>query len=260
MTLAPLLAIVVAAGLYWAGVRRLARRGVHWSAHRHAAYCAGLAAVAVALIGPLATHDEDVRAHVAQHLLLGMLAPLLFALSAPVTLFLRALPPRRRPAVARLLHSRAARMLTYPLFTAALSVGSLSVLYFSGLYAATLRSETLHVAVHLHMLAAGSLFAWSVVGLDPVPHRPALRLRAVALVAALAGRGILTKLLYAHAGSLAGASGSPDDWRQAAQLMWYGGDLVDLGLLIAFFGQWYRASGRSLERVQRAGPGAHPTA
>jgi putative membrane protein len=250
MTPIALGAVAIAVALYAAGVLRLARRGVRWGRWRSLAFLAGAMAVALASCPPLATHDEDIRIHVLQHLLLGMLAPLLFALSAPVTLLLRALPPRRRAPVVRILHSRLGRVATHPVACATLAVGSLYLLYFTGLYAATLRSEPLHAAVHAHMLITGSMLAWALVGLDPVPHRPALRLRSAALVGALAGHGILAKLLYAHAGSLAGGEASSDAWRQAAQLMWYGGDLVDLGLLIAFFGQWYAAGGRRLERLR----------
>lgn len=244
--------LAVALALYAAGVFRLARRRVRWGRWRSLAFLAGATAVALASCPPLATHDEDIRIHVFQHLLLGMLAPLLFALSAPMTLLLRALPPRWRAPVVRILRSRLGRVATHPLLSATLAVGSLYLLYFTGLYEATLRSEPLHAAVHLHMLITGSLLAWALVGLDPVPYRPALGLRSVALVGALAAHGILAKLLYAHAGSLAGGEASPDAWRQAAQLMWYGGDVVDLGLLIAFFGQWYAFAGRRLERLRTA--------
>jgi putative membrane protein len=249
----PLLAFasLVAAGLaHLFGAQRLAARGVVWRRRRSALFAVGLLVIGVALCSPLAAHDEDVRVHVLQHLLLGMLGPLLLALSAPVTLLLRVLAPPRRGRVARLLHSPAARVLIHPLVAGALSVGPMYVLYFTPLYQATLRSEPLHEIVHLHMLLAGCLLAWSLVGPDPVPYRPALRLRSVALIGTLAAHAILSKLLYAHGAPLADAETTASDWRQAAQILWYGGDAVDLGLLVAFFGQWYALGGRRLERLR----------
>jgi putative membrane protein len=248
--------LALAAALYAGGVRRLARRQVVWSLARSVAFAGGLAVIALAVASPVAELDHDIRVHMLQHVLLGMLAPLLLALAAPGTLLLRALPPRRRAPVARLLHGRVAHISAHPFVASALSIGSLYALYFTPLYQATLASEPLHELVHLHMLVTGCLLAWALVGLDPLPYRPALRLRSAALIFALAAHAILGRLIYAHAGSLAASGSSADDWRQAAQLLFYGGDLVDVGLLAAFFRQWYALEGRRLERIRAASLGA----
>ena len=84
----------------------------------------------------------------------------------------------------------------------------------------------------------------SLVALDPAPYRPAWRLRSAALIGILVAHAILSKLLYAHAESLASDDASADQWRQAAQILWYGGDVADLFLLLAFFGQWYALTRR----------------
>ena len=64
------------------------------------------------------------------------------------------------------------------------------------------------------------------------------RVRCTALVAFLAAHGILAKHLYAHppAGVVAGSAES------AAMLMYYGGDLIDLVLLVMLGRQWYAAT------------------
>jgi putative membrane protein len=251
-TLAPLPLAGLAAGaaLYATGVARLARRGVCWPKGRSALFGLGLLAVAVALVSPLASLDERFSVHVVQHLLLGMLAPLLFALAAPVTLLLRVLPPRRRSGVVRVLHSRPLRLTSDPLAAGTLNVAGLYLLYLTPLYAATLTHPLLHDATHLHFLLVGCLFAWSIVGLDPIPRR-AFPYRAAVLVVVLALHGTLSKLLYAHGPAGSGVQQSFDDWRLGAQVMWYGGDLVDVLLLVVFFGQWYRLEGRKLARRQQ---------
>jgi putative membrane protein len=246
-TLAPLpvLAVAIAGGLYAAGVMRVARRDVRWPRGRTVLFALGLLAIAVALVSPLASEDERFPIHVVQHLLLGMIAPLLLALSAPITLLLRAVPPRRRRAVVRVLHSPL-RVLGDPITAGALNVAGLYVLYLTPLYAATLTHPQLHDAIHLHFLLVGCVFAWSMIGLDPIPRRP-FPYRVAVLVVVLALHGTLAKLLYAH-GPAIGVDERLADWRLGAQIMWYGGDLIDGLFLILFFGQWYRLEGRKLAR------------
>ncbi len=184
-----------------------------------------------------------------QHLLLGMLAPLLLALAAPVTLALRTLPPSRRKRLVAMLHAPIVRLAGAPSTAALLPVGRSYGLYLTPLYAATLRHPTLHLLVHTHFLLAGCLLAWALIGLDPIAHRPSFRQRAVVLLAALAGHAILAKLLYAI--PLPGAQLAEADRQLGAQLLWYGGDVIDVALLIVFFRQWYAATGRQLARERR---------
>ena len=73
----PAVPLLVVTAAYAAGVRRLTRRGDRWPARRVLATAIGLLALAVALLPPVATHDDDPHVHVVQHLLLAMLAPLL---------------------------------------------------------------------------------------------------------------------------------------------------------------------------------------
>lgn len=57
-----------------------------WSRWRTAAWLAGCSTVAVALLLP---ESGGPRTHMAQHLLLGMVAPIGLVLAAPITLLLR---------------------------------------------------------------------------------------------------------------------------------------------------------------------------
>jgi putative membrane protein len=189
----------VAAVAYVAGVVAVFRRRRWWPVERTACWIAGLAAAAVALIGPLpASAHHDFTAHMAGHLLLGMIAPLLLVLAAPVTLALRALPVRRARTLARVLGSRPVRLLTQPVTAAVLNGGGLWLLYTTGLYRAMGDHPWAHLAVHVHVLAAGYLFTAAVIGVDPAPHSPGRRSRAVVLVGFLATHAILAKYLYGH--------------------------------------------------------------
>ena len=83
--------VVVFAAAYVIGVRRLQARGRSWPATRTAAFLSGLVVVLVATDSGLAAYDRVLYSlHVVQHILLGMVAPLLLVLGAPITLALQA--------------------------------------------------------------------------------------------------------------------------------------------------------------------------
>jgi putative membrane protein len=245
----PWLALACVGVAYLAGVRSLRRRSRPWRPWRTVAFAAGLLTIGAALVSPLATRDELFTVHMAQHMLLGMLGPLLLALSAPVTLALRTLPRAARRRVVSVLHARAVAVLSHPATATALFVGGMLGLYFTPLYDQTLRHPLLHELVHLHLVAAGCLFAWTFIGVDPVPRRGSFALRSGLLLFALGSHAALAKLLYAGHGDLTTVSAR--QLHDGARLMYYVGDAVDALLLLAFFGQWYVAGARRLERERR---------
>ena len=244
-----------ALALYATGVARLRRRGKNWSSRRSASFLAGWATLLIAVCSPLAAHDESFPVHMVQHLLIGMLAPLLFALSAPITLALRALGRAHRRPLVRILHSRAARVLAFPPIGALIYAGSLWTLYLTPLFAQTLRYPLLHEALHMHFLLAGCLFMWPLVGLDPVGSRSSIRVRIGVLLLALGSHAALAKLIYAGwlGGGLAHTLPA-GDIHLGAQLMYYGGDVIDLALVVTFFAQWYVRAGRTLTQAPRVPP------
>jgi putative membrane protein len=133
------LALLEAVALYTYGVHTLHDQGRRWNRWRRVSYAGGLLAIAVALVSPLAAHDEQFAVHMVQHMLLGMLGPLLLAFSAPITLRLRVLRPRPRRRLVWLLHSPAVRVLANPLTATTLFVVGLYAVYFTPVYDATLR-------------------------------------------------------------------------------------------------------------------------
>lgn len=236
---------------YLAGAARLRTHGPRgWSGWRTASFTVGALLVGAALVPwPAGVLGGGARAHMAQHLLLGMAAPLALVLGAPVRVLLGAVPRARRP-VARVLRTPALHVVSHPGVAALLHVGGLWVLYLTPLYAWSLAEPAVHHAVRLHFVAAGSLFAWALVGPDPAPGRPSLRVRAVVLVVAAAAHGVLAKLLYARAPALPpGAPHGVAETEQAAQWMYYGGDIAEVLLVVALCTQWYRRGARA---------GAHP--
>ncbi|MBB3126548.1 putative membrane protein [Paenibacillus rhizosphaerae] len=230
---------LVLIGLYTMAVKASNRRFRRWPAMRTICWFLGVLAAAAALTGPLAARaHEDFVYHMLGHLLLGMLSPLLIACSAPMTLLLRSLTISSARRLSAWLKSRPMRLLSHPVTASVLNVGGLWMLYYSGLYSAMQYQLVLHVLVHAHMFAAGYLYAAALLCMDPSPHRAGYGFRAGILVLSLAGHGILAKVLYAFP-----PGGIPlAQAESGAQLMYYGGDAVDLILIFLFCLQWYKSA------------------
>lgn len=97
--------------------------------------------------------------------------------------------------------------------------------------------------IHIHFFAAGYLFTWSIAGPDPTPGRPTLRIRAIVLFISIAAHAYLSKYMYAYEWPR-NTPYSEAQIREAAQIMYYGGDLSELLLTIALFAIWYQKRGR----------------
>lgn len=229
------------------GVVRVARSGRRVPTGRVVALVAGFLVIAAALAPPLADRaHHDLRAHMVQHMLLGTYGPLLLALGGPVRLLLGAGGRRLRGVVGAVVGSRWLRVVGHPVTAGVLVAGGLYALYLTDLYTLSGRSTAVHVAVHVHLLAAGYLLAWSLVGVDPAPHRPGLAVRVAVLVATGGTHAHLAKHLYANAGDLPPGAGQPAAVvREAAQWMYYTGDVAEVAIAVALFTAWYRSRRRT---------------
>lgn len=217
-----------------------------WPRRRIVLWIAGVLASASAVVGPLAELSHGYFTwHMLGHLLLGMLGPLLLALAAPMTLLLRTLPVRQARKVSTLLKSRLAGFYTHPVTASILNIGGLWLLYTTGLFAAMHHHLWLHILIHFHVFVAGYLFTISLLYIDPVSRRYSYRFRTVVFIVALAGHGILSKFLYAYP-----PAGVPvEEARAGAMLMYYGGDAVDLVLIILLFRSWYHSAKRQQTHI-----------
>jgi len=164
--------------LYARGVWALRRRGDAWPVGRTVSWCAGMLVVAWATFGGLGEYAHVMfSAHMAAHMMLSMVAPILLVLGAPMTLALRTLPGPRRPGevspralLLSFLHSPWSRLVTHPLVAPVLFTGSLYALYFSPMFQTLMSSHWGHSAMDLHFLAVGSLYYYVLIGIDPSPR------------------------------------------------------------------------------------------
>jgi len=229
--------IVLGAWWYLSAIHRLAERGRRWSRWRTVPYLGGLAVLAIAT-------------HVIQHLLLGMVAPVLLALGAPLTLALQSSGRDTRRRLLGLLHGRAVGVLTRPLMAWVLFGGSMFALYFTPLYAETLGNTVLHDAVHALFLLSGCLFFWPVVGLDPTPHRLPYGGRMLYVLAALPFHTILGVALVTQT-KLVAPGLSLSDQQTGAGILWTAGELLGLIAMMIVAAQWMQAEEREAIREDR---------
>jgi cytochrome c oxidase assembly factor CtaG len=263
----PLVVTVWAAGFYLVGVRSLRRRGHAWPVGRTVAFVGvGMGAFYVATSSGLAAYDTTLLSvHMVQHMVLSMLVPLALALGAPVTLALRTLPARPRRWLLVVLHSRAAKVLSFPPLTLALYVVSPWALYFSGWYEASLDHVWLHELMHVHLVTVGALFFWPIVGVDPLPGRVGYPFRMLLVVLTLPFHAFLGVTIMGQETLLGGdhyralradpsyswLPNALDDQHLAGGILWAAGDLVGLVLFGVLFAQWVRASMKEAAREDR---------
>ncbi|WKA54308.1 cytochrome c oxidase assembly protein [Planococcus shixiaomingii] len=241
MAIEPLYAVVLLTGwiLYLAAVFVSSKKHRPWPVYRSFLWSAGILCIMLALIGPLANlaHSNFI-AHMAGHLLLGMLAPLLLVLAAPITLLLRTLSVPSARRLARLLKSRILFYLTHPITAAVLNIGGLWVLYTTDLYVYMHQNQLIATVVHLHIFLAGYLFTAALIYLDPMPHPFSFVYRSVVWILALAGHGILSKYIYANPPN--GVSRAEAE--AGGMLMYYGGDAIELLIIVILCAQWYKVT------------------
>jgi putative membrane protein len=170
--------VPLAALLYAHGLRTLGPSPRFHDSWRPWAFYSGLALVLVALISPLDhLSDELFIAHMAQHILLMLVAAPLVLLGAPMIPILRGVPRSiRRKVVIPIAQSLPVRMflrlLTAPLVAWPLYVGVFVGWHIPGLYVAALEDPWVHTLEHAMFAAAAYLFWWNVI--DPLPLKPNL--------------------------------------------------------------------------------------
>lgn len=162
--------------VYLRGWRVLARRDPErWTKSQPCFFLGGLVVLFFALGSPLEPFTGLLlQAHMAQHLLLVMLAPPLLWRAAPFFPLLRGLPALLRGWLAPLLRHptlhRIFERLTHPVSAWAFFIVVTWTWHVPALYELALRSEGWHYVQHLCFFAAGLLFWYPVE--RPYPARP----------------------------------------------------------------------------------------
>ena len=263
-------AALVFAALYLAGVRRLRLRGDDWPVGRTVAWLLGCLALLFVTSSGLGRYMPAMFSmHMADHMMLSMLVPILLVLGGPVSLALRALPaagrddpPGMREWLLAALHSRLSRFLTNPVVATVLFVAGFYGLYLGGLFDAAVGSHMGHVAMNVHFLVSGYLFYWVVIGVDPTP-RPIPPLAKVAVVFAslplhaffgvvmMGTNNVLGESFYRSL-RLSWHTDLLGDQRLGGGIAWAAGEIPLVVVMIALLVQWTRSDRRTARRLDRA--------
>jgi putative copper resistance protein D len=259
----------VLAALYLAGVRRLRRRGDTWPVGRMVSWLAGCFVLLIATCSGIGRYSPAMfSVHMGSHMLLSMVAPVLFVLGGPVTLALRALPavgkdapPGPREWLVAFVQSPVSKALTHPLVALPLFVGSFYGLYFSGLFDSALTYHWAHLAMNAHFLLVGYVFYWPVIGVDPAPRRmpplgrlgmifAAMPFHAFFGVALMSMQTVIGETFYRGL-KLPWVGDLLTDQRLGGGIAWASGEVPVLLVLIALLVQWARTDEREARRSDR---------
>ena len=252
--------------VYVTGVRRLAARGRRWSPWRTVSFLGATVTVVVAVQSGLASYDDSVfTMHAVQHLLLMNVAPILFALSAPVTLALQASGRRNQQRILRVLHLGAVEAVTHPVVVVVFGAMTMLVYFITPFYALSLRHPLLHDGTHLHFLVVGCLFWWLVIGLDPSRWRLSYPAKLGFLATGIPVGVIIGLTLTGAHTSIDPGVHSLADTHAGGALLWVVNELFTLAALAIVGVQWMRAEERAGARADRRpvvatspGPGTGP--
>ncbi len=260
--------VVLLGALYAVGLRALRRSGDAWPIGRAASWYVGLLLLFVTTNSGVATYAHVMfSVHMVQHMLLSMVIPIFFVLSAPITLALRTLPRNAgelgpREWLTQVVHSRVVGVVSQPVVASTIFVVGFYGLYFTALFPWLMASHWGHIAMGVHFLLAGSLFFWSLIGIDPGPHRPPFLVRMVIMLVVMPlhsffsialmmtttviAVGYYTALQRPYAVDLLA------DQHLGAGIGWATGEIPMVLVMCAMFAQWVRADEREARRLDRS--------
>ncbi len=251
------LSLIAAAVAYVSARHRVAG----WPPNRTACFLGGLGVLALALASPIATYEADLfSVHMAQHLLVTLVAAPLLVLGAPLALTMRAARPALRQRLARVAHAPIVRALTHPVVAWLVFAATMWATHFTPLYDLALENEFVHWLEHVLYLSAALLFWWPVAGLDPGAHRLSWPTRLAYLALAMPVHVFLgvaiystDQPLYDHYATTERTWGPspPADQRAAGMMMWIAGNLPLLIALSVTFFAWMNHDRREAARIDR---------
>lgn len=261
--------MVTAMVLYTVGVVRLRRRGDRWPVGRTVAWMLGALVVILttsSALGPYAS--ASFSAHMAFHMALNMLGPLLLVMGGPITLALRATtghnatyPAGPHEWINAMLHWSVTKKLYNPLLVFVEFIGSYYLIYFTGIFDWAMRYHWAHQLMNVHFLIVGYLFYSLVVGVDR-PPRPLPYIGKLALVlAAMPFHAFFGVIVFTSTTIIGGefykyiAIPWMHDLHQdqvlGGGIAWAAGELPLIVVVIALITQWTKQDQREARQLDR---------
>jgi putative membrane protein len=237
---------------YVTAVWRLAKRGRSWSPWRTVSFLGGTVLVVIAVQSGLAAYDDQVfAAHVVQHLLLMNFAPILYALSAPVTLALQASDRRTQQRLLKVLHHPVVEYVTNPVFVVIVAYGTMIGYFLTPFYNFSLEHPLVHDLSHLHFLITGCLFWWLVVGRDPSRWRLSYPAKLGILAIGIPVTAVLGIALTGANVSVAPLFHTVSDTHRGGSILWIVGEITTFVAMAIIVYQWMQFEEREAVRADR---------
>jgi cytochrome c oxidase assembly factor CtaG len=242
--------VAVAAGLYLWGVLRVARRhpARPWPAWRTGMFLGGLVVVVLATESGIGSYDNVLFwDHMVQHLMLIMVAPALIIFGQPITLLLHASRNPLHTWVKRILRSRVARFLTWPVFGCLAYVLAVMGAHLTGFASLVESNQVARSAEHAGFLVIGYLFFLPILGREPIRWRLTYPVRFVILVLIMPVDTFTGLVLgYGSASSPGIPTGPQPAWAPSpvndlhvgGAVMWVGGDALMFALMMLVYLMW----------------------
>jgi len=239
-------------GLYGWGVTRVARRhpARPWPAWRTCLFGAGVAVIVLATESGIGAYDDLLfYDHMVQHLLLLMVAPPLLIAGQPLTLLLHASRNPLHTWAKRVLRSRVASFLTWPVFGAVAYALAVLAAHLSGVANVVEHNQIAHNAEHALFVLIGYLFYLPILGREPIRWRLSYPVRFVILVLLMPVDTFTGLALgYGSASSPGLPTGPRPAWAPSpvsdlhlgGAAMWVGGDGIMFILMMLVFLMWSR--------------------
>ena len=263
-----LVACLIAAALYIVGVVTLRARGDAWPISRTIFWLLGISLIIWTTNAGISVYAQvSLGLHMVQHMTMSMMAPMFLVLGGPFTLALRALRPSTtgrwgvREWIVWGLHSPIAKVVTNPFFVFAIFSLSLFTLYFTPLMAWLMGSHIGHISMQMHFIVSGYLFAWIVMGVDPVP-KPLPYVARFGLILLMVGiHGFFAVIIMMGSQPLAQdwyGIVRPDwvvdplaDTKFGGQVAWGVSEIPMIFMIIMVALQWSRSDEREAKRRDR---------
>jgi cytochrome c oxidase assembly factor CtaG len=252
---------IAAAGYLW-GVVRVARRhpARRWPLARTGSFLAGLGVVAVALLSAIEHYGTTFFwIHMAQHLLLIMVAPALIIHGRPLILALHATRNPWHTRIKKTLRSRPVTAVTHPLIAFALYTAVVVGTHLTSFNNVAITHRWAAAGEQVAYLACGYLYLLSGFGEEPIRWRlshPAKMLVLVLSMSVDTFTGITLLMAGSNPWPAYAAqhhTWGPDlltDVHYGGAVMWVGGDTIMIGLILTALVPWVAGRNRNSVRMR----------
>lgn len=265
VSIVPILSLI-ALFLYLWGVRTLRKRHDAWSWSRTISWVLGIVMILAVTVTGLEGYGMMLFSiHMAQHMVLSMVAPIFILYGAPFTLALRALPARGLGSGARrflvmLLGSRFFKVMGGVAVRWFLFLTGLYVVYFTPIFDWLMQSVWGHNFMLIHFILTGVLFFGPLVRADPWPATPNPAYRLLETFLSMPFHSFFGIAVMMANYQLVSFFNDPPLWWKidlahdqflAGGIAWAFAEIPTMFLMVALLLQWFASDSREARRHDR---------